>query len=49
MFTWAIFEDAKRDGQSGYTMRMKIEEKSKLFPRIDQTSSIIKWDIDKEA
>tara|TARA_Y100001937_G_C6960828_1_gene258797 strand:+ start:275 stop:538 length:264 start_codon:yes stop_codon:yes gene_type:complete len=52
MFTWATFEDAKRDGHRWYSKAVYDEEKRQFWknrPSIKNQANIIKWDIDKEA
>ena len=44
--TYAVFEDAKRDGHKWYADAVEERRKDKLFPR---KPNVIKWDIDKEA
>ena len=52
MFTWATFEDAKRDGHKWYSKAVYEEEKRQFWknrPSRKNQANIIKWDIDKEA
>ena len=44
--TYAVFEDAKRDGNKWYLDGLEDKRKSKLFPR---KPNKVTWDLDREA